>query len=69
VPESFKVLGKELPGLGLDVRLERKEQVVTSEELFEKLVRRELAHVPALEEAVAAAPAPNASKKSQKNKK
>ena len=42
VPESFNVLVKELQGLGLDVRLERKEHVVTGEELFEKLVRREL---------------------------
>jgi DNA-directed RNA polymerase subunit beta len=42
VPESFNVLVKELQGLGLDVRLERKEHVVTGEELFEKLVKREL---------------------------
>ena len=42
VPESFNVLVKELQGLGLDVRLERKERVVTGAELFEKLVRREL---------------------------
>jgi DNA-directed RNA polymerase subunit beta len=42
VPESFNVLVKELQGLGLDVRLERKEHVVTNEELFEKLVKREL---------------------------
>ncbi len=69
VPESFNVLVKELQGLGLDVRLERKEQVVTSEELFEKLVRRELEHAPALEEAVVAAPKPKASKKSPKSTK
>jgi DNA-directed RNA polymerase subunit beta len=42
VPESFNVLVKELQGLGLDVRLERKERVVTGAELFEKLVKREL---------------------------
>ncbi len=42
VPESFNVLVKELQGLGLDVRLERKEHVVTGAELFEKLVKREL---------------------------
>ena len=42
VPESFNVLVKELQGLSLDVRLERKEHVVTSEELFDKLVKREL---------------------------
>jgi hypothetical protein len=42
VPESFNVLVKELQGLSLDVRLERKEHVVTGEELFEKLVKREL---------------------------
>lgn len=42
VPESFNVLVKELQGLGLDVRLERKERVVTGAELFEKLVQREL---------------------------
>ena len=42
VPESFNVLVKELQGLSLDVRLERKERVVTGEELFEKLVKREL---------------------------
>ena len=47
VPESFNVLVKELQGLGLDVRLERKEHAVTSEELFEKLVQRELAQAPA----------------------
>jgi len=45
VPESFNVLVKELQGLGLDVRLERKEHVVTGAELFEKLVQRELAQV------------------------
>jgi hypothetical protein len=44
VPESFNVLVKELQGLGLDVRLERKEQVVSGAELFDKLVQRELAH-------------------------
>ena len=42
VPESFNVLVKELQGLGLDVRLERKETVVTGAELFDKLVKREL---------------------------
>ncbi len=42
VPESFNVLVKELQGLGLDVRLERKEHVVSGAELFEQLVRREL---------------------------
>jgi len=42
VPESFNVLVKELQGLGLDVRLERKEHIVTGAELFEKLVKREL---------------------------
>ena len=42
VPESFNVLVKELQGLSLDVRLERKEHVVTGAELFEKLVKREL---------------------------
>jgi len=42
VPESFNVLVKELQGLGLDVRLERKEHVVTGAELFDKLVKREL---------------------------
>ena len=42
VPESFNVLVKELQRLVLDVRLEKKEHVVTGEELFEKLVKREL---------------------------
>ena len=42
VPESFNVLVKELQGLVLDVRLERREHVVTGAELFEKLVKREL---------------------------
>ena len=42
VPESFNVLVKELQGLALDVRLERKEHIVTGAELFEKLVKREL---------------------------
>ena len=42
VPESFNVLVKELQGLVLDVRLERKEHVITGAELFEKLVKREL---------------------------
>ena len=42
VPESFNVLVKELQGLSLDVRLERKETVVTGAELFERLVKREL---------------------------
>jgi len=42
VPESFNVLVKELQGLSLDVRLERKEHIVTGAELFEKLVKREL---------------------------
>ena len=49
VPESFNVLVKELQGLVLDVRLERKEHVVTSAELFEKLVQREIEHSPGLE--------------------
>jgi hypothetical protein len=49
------------------VRLERKEHVVTSEELFEKLVRRELEHAPAPRaEAVLE---PKASSKSGKGKK
>ncbi|MBI4343266.1 MAG: DNA-directed RNA polymerase subunit beta [Candidatus Omnitrophica bacterium] len=52
VPESFNVLVKELQGLGLDVRLERKEHVVTGAELFEKLVKREL------EQSAASASAP-----------
>ena len=47
VPESFNVLVKELQGLGLDVRLERKEHVVTGAELFERLVKRELESSPA----------------------
>ncbi|MBI3312177.1 MAG: DNA-directed RNA polymerase subunit beta, partial [Candidatus Omnitrophica bacterium] len=42
VPESFNVLVKELQGLALDVRLERRERVVSGAELFEQLVRREL---------------------------
>lgn len=42
VPESFNVLVKELQGLALDVRLERKEHVVSGAELFEQLVQREL---------------------------
>jgi len=42
VPESFNVLVKELQGLSLDVRLERKERVMTGAELFDQLVRREL---------------------------
>ena len=46
VPESFNVLVKELQGLGLDVRLERKEHTVTGAELFEKLVKRELESSP-----------------------
>jgi DNA-directed RNA polymerase subunit beta len=53
VPESFNVLVKELQGLGLDVRLERKEQVISGEELFEQLVQREFANVPQLERAAA----------------
>jgi len=44
VPESFNVLVKELQGLGLDVRLERREQVVSGAELFDQLMRKELAH-------------------------
>ena len=36
------MLVKELQGLVLDVRLERKEHVVTGAELFERLVKREL---------------------------
>ena len=54
VPESFNVLVKELQGLGLDVRLERKEHVVSGAELFDQLVRREL------EGAAPSLPAPNA---------
>ena len=50
VPESFNVLVKELQGLVLDVRLERKDREVSGPELFEKLVRRELEHVPSLVE-------------------
>ncbi|MBI4354730.1 MAG: DNA-directed RNA polymerase subunit beta [Candidatus Omnitrophica bacterium] len=46
VPESFNVLVKELQGLVLDVRLERKDQDVSGPELFEQLVRRELRQVP-----------------------
>ena len=42
VPESFNVLVKELQGLGLDVRLEHKQHLVTAAELFDKLVKREL---------------------------
>jgi len=42
VPESFNVLVKELQGLNLDVRLERKEHVVSGAELFDQLVKREL---------------------------
>jgi len=58
-PESFNVLVKELQGLGLDVRLERKERAVaTGAELFEQLVQRELAH-----EQVVAAPAAGKAKK------
>jgi hypothetical protein len=49
VPESFNVLVKELQGLVLDDRLERKEHVVTSAELFEKLVQREIDQSPGLE--------------------
>jgi DNA-directed RNA polymerase subunit beta len=48
VPESFNVLVKELQGLGLDVRLERKEHVVTAAELFDQLVKRELESSPKL---------------------
>ncbi len=44
VPESFNVLVKELQGLGLDVRLERKDRTVSDEELFETLVKREFEH-------------------------
>ncbi|MBI2093095.1 MAG: DNA-directed RNA polymerase subunit beta, partial [Candidatus Omnitrophica bacterium] len=44
VPGSFNVLVKELQGLGLDVRLERKDQAITGAELFERLVKRELEH-------------------------
>lgn len=43
VPESFNVLVKELQGLGLDVRLEYKEHMVTAADLFNKLVKREIA--------------------------
>jgi len=50
IPESFNVLVKELQGLGLDVRLERKEHIVTGAELFEKLVQRELQQNQALGE-------------------
>ena len=42
VPESFNVLVKELQGLVLDVRLERKEKTVTGADLFDQLVKREL---------------------------
>ncbi len=42
IPESFNVLVKELQGLSLDVRLERKEHIVSGAELFEQLVQREL---------------------------
>ena len=53
VPESFNVLVKELQGLVLDVRLERKEHVVSGAELFEKLVQREMEQVPKLEKVAA----------------
>jgi len=49
VPESFNVLVKELQGLGLDVRLERKEHTVSGAELFERLVQREFEQAPRLE--------------------
>ncbi len=66
VPESFNVLVKELQGLGLDVRLERKEHVVTGAELFETLVKRELeqANIPTVAEE-----ASDESEKLQKAKK
>jgi hypothetical protein len=38
-------LVKELQGLVLDVRLERKDQEVSGPELFEQLVQRELRQV------------------------
>ncbi|MBI3324977.1 MAG: DNA-directed RNA polymerase subunit beta [Candidatus Omnitrophica bacterium] len=68
VPESFNVLVKELQGLGLDVRLERREHIVSGAELFEQLVQRELAHgePPA---PVAVAERPKAAGKTAKGKK
>jgi len=67
VPESFNVLVKELQGLVLDVRLERKEHVVSGAELFEKLVQRELAHAHDAGEQPAAKPVEKA--KAAKTKK
>jgi len=55
-PESFNVLVKELQGLVLDVRLERKENVVSGAELFEKLVQREFEQTPGLEKAATRSP-------------
>ncbi|MBI3088113.1 MAG: DNA-directed RNA polymerase subunit beta [Candidatus Omnitrophica bacterium] len=72
VPESFNVLVKELQGLSLDVRLERKEHVVTGAELFEQLVQRELQHEQvegALGERVATGKAEEKAEKSAKAKK
>jgi len=69
IPESFNVLVKELQGLVLDVRLERKEQVVSGAELFEQLVQRELAHASELGEQAAkpaAAASPKLSTKDQR---
>ncbi len=63
VPESFNVLVKELQGLALDVRPERREHVVTGAELFETLVKRELAG------SALAAPAPEADGEGEKLQK
>ena len=70
VPESFNVLVKELQGLGLDVRLERKERTVTSAELFDKLVQRELEQVKGREpHLVEAATEPEPARKPSKKSK
>jgi DNA-directed RNA polymerase subunit beta len=69
VPESFNVLVKELQGLGLDVRLERKERVVTGAELFEKLVQRELAQVQETTEEPSRRPQAKAADKASKAKR
>ena len=71
VPESFNVLVKELQGLGLDVRPERRERVVSDEELFETLVRRELeqAGVGPMPVAASAVEARQSSKKASQAKK
>jgi DNA-directed RNA polymerase subunit beta len=55
VPESFNVLVKELQGLALDVRLERRDREVSGPELLDKLVQRELQQVAALSPARATA--------------